>query len=246
MSRVASFHLIREPAWRAPQVLARLATDRARLRAVPGLRFWWLLGTGRGARTSWGVDPDRSALFAVWEDAEALRRFLTSSALARRWARVAERSGECWSVALHLLSGRGRWSGVDVLDGLARGVPGGPVAVLTRADVRFLAWRRFYRAGSAVSGALTTAPGLLAVLGVGERPLGRQATFSLWSDAAAVTAFAYRDPAHAEAVRRTHREGWYGEELFARFSPVGSLGTWDGRNPLPVPGDGLLGSLERR
>jgi hypothetical protein len=230
--RVASFHLVREPAWRAPQVLARLALDRVRLAMVPGLRFWRVMGTGRGARTSLGIDPARSAVFAVWEDAVALREFLATAPPARRWVRAADRSGECWSVELHLLSGHGHWAGVDVLAGLSPGAPGGPVAVLTRADVRMRAWRRFHRSGAVVSAALGATPGLLAVAGIGEAPLGRQATFSLWSDAAAVTAFACRDPAHAEVVRRTREEGWYGEELFARFTPVTSWGTWDGRDPL--------------
>lgn len=244
MSRVASFHLIREPPWRAPQVLTRLATDRARLARVPGLRFWRLLGTGRGSRTSFGIDPARTALFAVWEDDAALREFLTGSALSRRWATVAGRSGECWSVVLHLLSGYGRWGGVDVLDGLRRGVPGGPVAVLTRARVRTQAWGRFHAAGSGVSAALVRTPGLLAVAGIGEFPVGRQATFSLWSDAAAVRAFATGDPAHADVVRRTRHEHWYGEELFARFTPVNSAGIWDGHDPLSAfrAGPGRPGS----
>ena len=75
MPRIASFHLVAEPGWRAPQVMARLATDRLRLFRARGLRFWRVLGTGRGSRTSFGVDPTRSAVFAVWDDAAAYDEF---------------------------------------------------------------------------------------------------------------------------------------------------------------------------
>jgi hypothetical protein len=103
--------------------------------------------------------------------------------------------------------------------------------VVTRADVRIRAWRAFRSAGPAVSAELSRAPGLLAAAGIGELPIGRLGTFSLWSGVEAMAAFAAQ-PCHRAVVRRTRAERWYGEELFARFEPYGSSGTWDGRDPL--------------
>jgi hypothetical protein len=150
-------------------------------------------------------------------------------------------------VRLALLSGRGRWGGRDVLELLRpstvrlehageRPGTGGPVAVLTRATVRPSRWHRFRGSRPPVSRELADAAGLRAAVGIGEAPVGLQATFSIWSDAAAVAAFA-RSPEHRAVVRRTRDEGWYGEELFARFTPWGATGTWDGRDPLaPLTG----------
>jgi hypothetical protein len=228
---VASFHLVREPVWRAPVALARLGTDRLRLRGVPGLRFARLLGTGSGAAAT-GADLARSALFAVWESGRALAAF-EDGWFAARAARTRGRGGEVYTLRLALLSGHGRWGGRDVLADLgpARGPTPGPVAVLTRATVRPSRWHRFRGARPPVSVELARAAGLRAMVAIGEAPVGLQATFSLWSDAAAMVAFA-RGPAHADVVRRTRREDWYGEELFARFRPWGASGTWDGRDPL--------------
>lgn len=231
MARIASFHLVRERRWRSPVAMARLGTDRIRLPRVDGLRFWRLLGTGRGDDTGPSADPRRTALFAVWDDEPALDAFLAGSPLARRW----ERADESWHVRLRGLGGHGSWRGVDPLADLAPGDPGGPVAVITRADVRPGAWRAFRSAGAPVSRELRAADGLLAVVGIGEAPLGRLGTFSLWRSVADMRAFAAGAPEHRGVVRRTRAERWYGEELFARFEPYGSSGSWEGRDPLADP-----------
>ena len=145
---IASFHLVREGPWRGPLALARLAVDRPALHRVRGLRFFRLLGTGRGATTSVSVDPRRTAMFAVWDDETALDEFLSRAAIARRW-RSAE---EVYSVRLRALRGHGTWRGVAILEGLSAGRADGPVAVLTRADVRLRRWLPFLGAGPAVSG----------------------------------------------------------------------------------------------
>lgn len=228
MPGIASFHLTKVGSGRAPLALARLGADRVMLARVPGLRFWRLLGTGRGADTGPGADLRRTALFAVWDDEAALDRFVARRTIERRGVE------EAYSVRLRAVGGHGAWNRFDVLGALDRAEPaaGEPVAVITRAQVRVRHWRTFAAAAREVSGELQQAPGLLAVCGIGEAPVGRQATFSLWRSAGDARAFAHDTARHADAVRRTRAEGWYGEELFATLAPFGSSGTWDGRDPL--------------
>jgi len=228
MGRIASFHLVREAAWRTPLAMGRLGTDRFRLDRTPGLVFWRLLGTGRADDTGPGIDPRRTALFAVWDSDSTLDHFLAASAIGQRWQQL----DEVWHVRLRSIGGHGRWRGVDPLVGLDTGDPHGPIAVVTRADVRLGAWRTFGRAGRVVDRELHRAPGLIDVVGMGEAPIGRLATFSLWDSLDAARSFARSAPDHVEVVRRTRDEHWYREELFARFEPYGSTGRWNGRDPL--------------
>ena len=245
---VASFHLHRTSTTGALGSMLGMVGQQRLARQVPGLRFARTLGTGRGRAMGLSGDLRRWAAFAVWEDDDALTSFLAESDVARRWQ---EHSVESWSVRLQPLAAHGRWGRSDPfadLDDVAASrmaQEGGPVAVLTRAQVPLRHWRAFYRSVPPVEAHLHAQPGLLGAVGVGERPVGLLATFSLWRSAADVDAFAYDDSAHHDVVRATRAGGWFTEELFARFRPYGSTGTWDGVDPLtsgaatrPGPGNG--------
>jgi hypothetical protein len=205
-----------------------MAVDRLRLRRHPGLRFAKLLGTGSGRTfTARDADPHRWALLTVWDDEVAAGRFDGGRVVAG-WARIAE---EEWSARLRPLASRGRWSRREPFGSPAAAPWNGPVAAVTRARLAPARARRFWRAVPPVSAELHRTPGLLLALGIGEAPLGLQGTFSLWRSAAALNEFAYQRPAHLDAVRRTGSEGWYAEELFARFALLSSRGTVGGADP---------------
>jgi hypothetical protein len=226
---LATLHLWGVPGRAVPAALLRMAADRAPLRRLPGLRFGKLLGTGSGRTFTVGdADPRRWGLLAVWADDDAAAAF-DDSPVARRWRRIA---AEEWAVRLRPLASRGRWSRREPFGRPAASRWDGPVAAVTRAR---LAPRRalgFWRAVPPVSADLHAGPGLRFALGIGEAPLGLQGTFSVWDSGAALNDFAYGRPAHTAVVRRTASEGWYAEELFARFAVLSSRGTVDGRDPL--------------
>ncbi|GAA0324028.1 monooxygenase [Kineococcus aurantiacus] len=211
-----------------PRALWRMAADRPLLGRLPGARFAKMLGTGDGRTfTVRDADPLRWAALVAWdarEDAEAFE----GSRTARAWAGIAR---ERVQFRLAPRSSRGRWSGREPFGADAGGAVAGPVASLTRARLRPARAASFWRSVPPVAQELHTVPGLRCAIGIGEAPLGYQGTFSVWESTEALREFAHRGPAHRDVMNRTPREGWYAEELFARFGVVDVRGTLDGRTP---------------
>ena len=211
--------------------LAQMGTSPPILRRVPGLQFFKLLGSG--ASNGFGLWPnlDRYGLMAVWENIDAAAAFFERHSL---WTGYELRSAELWTVQLAPLKSQGLWDGKMPFDYVPDNMPGdeAPVAVLTRASISWLKTRRFWQFVEPTSAALAQAAGVRAAIGLGELPVVRQATFSVWESAQAMQQYAYRDARHREVIILTRREKWYSEEMFARFRVLSSTGTLDGMDPL--------------
>jgi hypothetical protein len=240
---------------RVPAAIVRMGLDRWLLRGTPGLRFARLLGTGDGRTfTLRDADPLHWALLAVWDGVPDADQFAVGRT-HRRWDRLCD---ERLDVVMTPLASRGLWAGKEPFGSMpapgatATASPGGLypepssglssgrflgdddalVASITRARLRPSRAVSFWRAVPPVSADLAAVEGLLFAIGIGEAPIGLQGTFSLWRSAAALNEFAFRRAAHADVVRRTGRERWYTEELFARFAVRAVSGTFAGRHLL--------------
>ena len=229
-SPLATLHLFGVHGTGVARAVGRMALDRLLLPGTEGLRFHKLLGTGDGRTfTVRDADPHRWGLFCVWDGAEHVTRFEDRSRAYRGWSSIAD---ETWRADLAPLRWKGAWSRRDPFEGLVPATPGpgdAPVAALTRARIRPSRWRSFWSAVPQVAVAAGEAPGRRFAIGIGEAPVGLQATFSVWDSADALERFAYRGEAHRDVIRRTHTSGWYAEEMFVRFSITSTSGTVDGR-----------------
>jgi hypothetical protein len=203
-----------------------------RLRRDGDVPFAKFLGTGDGRTFApRDADPGHWAVLVCWRSAEAAQRF---EAAQHAWERIC---AERLSLRLLPVASKGRWSRRTPFGNPQAEDPTheGPVAAITRARLAPWRAREFRRAVPAVASTLADHDGLLLALGIGEFPVGLQGTLSLWTSSAALERFAYGQPAHCEAVRAARRNGWYAEELFARFAVLYAEGTYRGtRLPLPA------------
>jgi len=227
---IAAFTLAHYPKAGSLAAMAHLGMDRWPLAHTSGLRFWRLFGVGKGRVFDPRADLQRTALFTVWNSSVSLKQFENSSRVMRS---MRDRADEVWTVHLLPVRWHGRWGGRDPFEGVSPASPSepGPWVILTRASIRPSKVSAFLKAVPAVSQQLLQQAEFINSVGVGEAPLLYQATISLWRNLPAVTSFAYGPASHSDVIRRTRREQWYREELFARFKPIDSWGMWDGIDP---------------
>ncbi|MEZ2414600.1 DUF3291 domain-containing protein [Muriicola sp. E247] len=197
------------------------------LRRTQGLSFYKLLGTGRKGfdpRPDWSV----YALLQVWDTEDKADEFFRHSSLMKKYRKC---SSEHWTLYMRNKMARGKWDGNNPFamhPELAEDIP--YIAVITRATIKVKYLRRFWKSVPASQRPLKDNAGLIYTKGVGEVPYMQMATFSLWENQKALDDFAYRSKEHIKVIGDTRTIGWYKEELFSRFQPYRSLGSWNGIN----------------
>lgn len=223
--QVVSLTLSRFDKSAIPWAISQMQWSKGPLRAVPQIGFLKLMGTGAGAGFSTVPNLRVWTILSTWPNGHAAIEAQEAEVLRTRRSRACETA----TLFLAPISSRGRW---------AREAPfaprndfhrSGPIAALTRATVRPAKLVRFWQRVPSISRTIEGEAAVRFMLGMGEVPYLHQVTFSVWDDADAMGEFSRRSATHGEAVRRVAEEGWFSEQLFARFRPLSGTGTWNGR-----------------
>ena len=226
---------------------SRIVRGGAALSGVPGLRMAKALGSGHHGGFGLRPSASRQGLFAIFVSEAAADDFIERSAVVRTYR---QRAGEFLVAKLRATSSRGMWGGASMAVTATATATAtasatatatatataheatpttGPVAALTRASIRPSKALQFWRQSPLSEAALAAAPGCRLAVGLGEAPVLRQATFSVWDNQAAMDAYA-RSGAHLDAIRGAQAGDWFSESMFVRFVPLSLQGRWQGRD----------------
>jgi hypothetical protein len=226
-----SFHMAEVPARVAASALVRPPTRSS----VPGLQHAECLAMMRFGTPI--LSPQRLQLrnllmFAQWDDASALERFLADEPLGRRLA-----SG--WHVRMTYLRRFGSIAALGDLPAVAgEWDDDEPIVAVTVARLRMPEVPRFLRWGKPVELLIANHPAAVFSTGA-HRPPRTISTFSIWRTVREMSEMVHghSDVAHAEvhqvAMAEQRRKDFHHESAFMRFRPLSEHGTWKGQQLLP-------------
>jgi len=203
----------------------------ASISKTSGLQFYKLMGSGREPGFSplpdWGV----YAILCIWDNEQCADHFFKDAEIFKRYQ---SHSSEQWTIYMKPKQAKGLWSGSNPFTPSTDLDEANPlIAVITRATIKASKLIKFWDyVPTSQRPIMQGCNGLIYTKGIGEAPLVQMATFSLWENIDALKNFAYNSPEHQEAIRKTRKIDWYKEELFVRFQPYRSVGTWGGENVL--------------
>lgn len=207
----------------------RLVAGATPYKEVPGLTSLKVMGSGHGGGFSLRPSATHQGLICTFSHLDLALNFLDSP-----WVQAyRQRAREFWSGVLTVQSARGHWDKQSwqpttepALQGQAQ--TQGPLAVLTRASIVPTKAMAFWRYAPAAQAELSESPGCMLAMGLGEAPLVRQCTFSLWQDTAAMVQYAHQG-AHQLASAAAYKHQYFSESLFVRMQVLQMSGVWKGR-----------------
>lgn len=205
----------------------QLARGASALQGTPGLRFVKVMGSGQDGGFGLRPSATHQGVVALFDTRAQAQAFLEGA----RVQAYRERARDWWSGLLAITASRGTWDGfawapTPEADGEPEDTAAGiGVAALTRASIRPAKVARFWRRAPPAQRALQEADGCVLAMGLGEAPLLRQCTFSLWRDEPAMVAYA-QGGAHGLAARAAWRDEFFSESMFVRMRLLASAGQW--------------------
>lgn len=208
--------------------LFQLLRLKNKVRNVPEIEFFKLLGAGSGMGYRAWPKSGVIGLFVVWENFKTAQDFFLSEFLEKYSTICTEQ----FTVFLEPTSSRGTWSGF----GNWRLEPqekqeDGLVCALTRATIKKKYLVDFWKMVSPISKTQSEYQGLIFSQGIGEVPVLEQATFTMWENTRSMEEFAYTT-FHGEAIHKVRQAKGFKEQMFTRFKPLMTFGTWEGKNIL--------------
>lgn len=213
----------------------RLVAGPSAYSAVPGLLGAKVMGSGHGGGFTLRPSATHQGLLCRFDRADAALDFLHGEQVQA----YRERARECWAGLLAVTSSRGEWDqqswslsdassaepSADWQQRLPPAQQASPLAVLTRASIHPAKATTFWRHAPATQASLDAAGGCLLAMGLGEAPLVRQCTFSLWQDEASMLDYA-REGAHQQASMAAYQKRFFSESMFVRMRVLRMAGRW--------------------
>jgi heme-degrading monooxygenase HmoA len=196
---------------------------------LDGAKLIKKMGTGGGDGYQWYPDFSTYAVLIIWEsEAQADAFFKSANPWFTQYKKHAFEQCTFW---LKAISAHGKWDNKQPFN-FHKEDSNLPIAVITRATIKFKNLWQFWKRVPSVSDTLKNFKGNIFGKGMGEWPLVQQATFSVWKSKEELFAYAYKSEKHRAVIKKTRELDWYSEEMFIRFQPFKFEGTWRQKNPL--------------
>jgi len=198
-------------------------------KTLPGLLFAKVMGSGEDGGFGLRPSSTHQGLIFVFDSLNNAQDCLLCAEIRL----YREKARECWEGLMLVDSCRGSWSSQSwssdgVLDPITHSAYQGPVASLTRGSIRAAKAVSFWRYAPPAQIDLEKAPGCELAIGLGEAPLLRQCTFTLWRDTKSLIDYAHQG-AHQKAIAAAKKHSFFTESMFVRMQVLQMQGDWKGR-----------------
>jgi spheroidene monooxygenase len=196
---------------------------------IPGLLFAKVMGSGEGGGFTLRPSSTHQGLILIFDEMQSAINHLKSSHLQH----YREKAREWWQGILAVNSCRGTWNqqgwqSLNLESAHALDQATAHEVSLTRGSIRAAKAAAFWKYAPQAQEDLKKAPGCELAVGLGEAPLLRQCTFSLWSDSQSLVSYAHQG-AHQKAIAAAQKHGFFTESMFVRMRVLHMYGVWGGR-----------------